>query len=157
MANDISASLRQMNTMQDLDKAKNLLKQNNCSLVVVNHGRVVFETRSSGIRGLLEAVKKAGKELKGSAVADKIVGEAAAQVCAYSQMHRVFAEILSQCGKDVLEENRIDYEYENLVPHILKMNKSDLCPFEKIVKGSKSPEEAYLRLQRSADSLPVCK
>ena len=157
MANDISASVRQMNAMHDLDKAKSLLKQDNCSLVVVNHGCVVFETRSSGIRGLLEAVKKVGKELKGSAVADKIVGEAAAQVCAYSRVDRVFAETLSQCGKDVFEENSIGYEYENLVPHILNMNRSDLCPFEKIVKGSKSPEEAYLRLQQSTDILPVRK
>jgi len=136
------------NTMQDLAIAKNVLKKNNDTLVIVKKGRVLFETNSPGIRGLLTAVEKIGKELKDSAVADKLVGEAAAQLCAYSNVTGVFAVTLSHCGKDVLEKNNIDYEYENLVPHILNFNKTDLCPFEKLVMGCKSPEEAYEKLKQ---------
>jgi len=136
-------------TMQDLAVAKNVLKKNNDNLVIVKDGRVLFETNSPGIRGLLTAVEKIGKELKGSAVADKIVGEAAAQLCAYSNIIKVFAVTLSRCGKDVLEKNGIGYEYENLVPHILNFKKTDLCPFEKLVEECKSPEEAYERLRQA--------
>jgi hypothetical protein len=135
--------------MKDLDIAKNVLKKNNDTLVIVKHGRVVFETNSSGIRGFLTAIEKIGKELKGSAVADKIVGEAAAQLCAYSEVNEVFAVTLSQCGKNLLEENNIRYEYENLVPHVLNLRKTDLCPFEKLVTGCSSPEEAYEKLKKS--------
>jgi len=136
--------------MLDLEIAKNLLKKNKDSLVIVKRGKVLFETSSPGIRGLLTAVEEIGKELKGAAVADKIVGEAAAQVCAYSRVIRVFATTLSQCGKDVLDKNHIRYEYENIVPHILNSMKTNLCPFEKLVSGSKSPEEAFKRLKQSA-------
>lgn len=137
------------NTMQDLDIAKNLLKRNNDTLVIVRNGEVLLETDSSGIQGLVAAIEKIGEELKGSAVADKLVGEAAAQLCAYSDVLEVFAVTLSKCGKGVLEKNHIRYEYENLVPHILNLNKTDLCPFEKIVTGSRSPEDAFRRLKKA--------
>jgi hypothetical protein len=134
--------------MKDLDVAKDLLTRSNCALVIVKDGQVLLETNASGIRGFLIALDKIGKNMEGSALADKIVGEAAAQLCAYSHVREVYAFILSQCGKDVLEKNGIDYEFENLVPHILNMKQTDLCPFEKLVAGSRSPEEAHERLRR---------
>ncbi len=136
--------------MQDLEMAKSILKKNNDTLVIVKRGRVLFETNSSGIKGLLTAIESVGKELKESAVADKLVGEAAAQLCVYSNVSKVFAVTLSRCGKDILERYDIGYEYESLVPHILNINKTDLCPFEKLVAGSSSPQEAYERLKQSA-------
>lgn len=142
-------SKKSAHAMQDLDIAKNLLKKNNDTLVIVKDKEILFETDSSGIRGLLVAIEKVGKKLKASAVADKLVGEAAAQLCAYSNVLEVFAVTLSQCGKDVLKRNNIRYEYENLVPHILNLDKTDLCPFEKIVMGSKSPEDAFRRLKKA--------
>lgn len=135
--------------MRDLDLAKNVLKKNNDTLVIVKKGRVLFETNSSGIRGLLTAIERIGKDMRSSAVADRLVGEAAAQLCAYSNVNKVFAVTLSRCGKDILEKHEIGYEYENLVPHILNFNKTDLCPFEKLVAGSSNPKEAYERLKQS--------
>jgi len=136
--------------MQDLDIAKSLLKKNNDNLVIVKNGTVLYETVSAGIGGLLTAIEKFGKELRDSSIADKIVGEAAAQLCAYSNVIEVFAMTLSQCGKDVLDKNSIRYEYEKLVPHILSKKKTDLCPFEKQVAGCKTPQEAYEKLTQLA-------
>lgn len=134
--------------MKDLEQAKDLLRKQNYALVIVKDGQVLHETNASGIRGFLIALDKIGKSIEGSALADKIVGEAAAQLCAYSDVREVYAVVLSQCGKDVLEKNNIHYEFENLVPHILNMKQTDLCPFERFVAGSKSPEEAYERLRK---------
>jgi len=135
--------------MSDLEKAKNLLKRNNFSLVIVRNGRVLFRTNAPGIRGLLTAVDKMGGKMRGSSVADKIIGEAAAQLCAYSHVREAYAVTLSRCGKEVLEKNDVRYEYKDLVPHVLNMQKTDLCPFEKIVAGSSSPQEAFERLKRA--------
>lgn len=140
--------------MKDLDLAKNLLRKRNCALVIVKDGQVLLKTDASGIRGFLMALDKIGKNIEGSAVADKIVGEAAAQLCAYSRVREIYAVVLSQCGKDVLEKNHIHYEFENLVAHILNMNRNDLCPFEKLVAGSRSPEEAHERLRRGTSTSP---
>jgi hypothetical protein len=135
--------------MEDLDIAKNRLIEASFSLVIVKNRKVLFETSASGIRGFLIAIERIGKDLKDSALADRIVGEAAAQLCVYSDVREVYAVVLSQCGKDVLEKNCIHYEHVKLVPHILNMKKTGLCPFEKIVAGSNTPEEAYRRLTKS--------
>jgi len=135
--------------MKDIEFAKNMLKKNNANLVIVKDGKLLFETRTTGIRGLLNAIDEIGDELKGSTAADKIVGEAAAQILVYSKVDRVFAVTLSQCGRDILTRNNIDYSYESLVPHILNLSKTDLCPFEKTVAGASNPSEAYERLRKS--------
>ena len=136
--------------MNDLNTAKDLLSRNNRSLVIVKNRRVLFETNTRGIRGLLRAVDKLGKNMENSAVADKIVGEAAAQLFAYSRVREVYAVTVSQCGKNVLEKNGIRCEFEDLVPHILNLKKTDLCPFEKIVAGISSPKEVLERLRKAA-------
>ena len=102
----------------------------------------------------MNAVEKLKEAMSNSSVADKIVGEAAAQLCAYSKVAEVYAITLSQCGMDLLVRHHIRYEYENVVPHILNAKKTDLCPFEKLVVGSRNSEEAYERLRRSVQPLP---
>ena len=134
--------------MKDIDLAKEWLRNNNNALVIVKDGLALYQSTASGIQSLLMALDKIGSEMKGSALADRIVGEAAAQLCAYSRVREVYAVILSSCGRDVLERNDIYYEYENMVPHILNMKKTDLCPFEKMVAGGISPQEAYERLRK---------
>jgi hypothetical protein len=136
--------------MKDLDTAKNRLLEENRALVIVRNREVLFETNASGIRGFLLAIERIGKNMAGSALADRIVGEAAAQLCVYSHVREVYAVVLSQCGKNVLVKNHIHYEFESLVPHILNMKKTNLCPFEKIVAGSGTPGEAYRRLREKA-------
>jgi len=133
---------------RDLQIARNELKKKDCALVIAKNERILFETKASGIQGFLTAVDQLGEGVKGASVADKIVGEAAAQLCLYSEVQEVYAVTMSQCAKDLLDKNQTDYEYENLVPHILNMKKTDLCPFEKIVAGSKTPKEAYERLKK---------
>jgi len=139
----------QRRSRPDLDTAKSMLRRNKRSLVIVKNGKVLFETNASGIKGLLAAVDRIGRNMEDSAVADKIVGEAAAQLCVYSQVGEVYAVTLSQCGKDLFEKSGIHFEYGYLVPHILNMRKTDLCPFEKIVAGSDSPKEALERLRQT--------
>ena len=134
--------------MKDLELAKEMLRKHNRALVIVKAGRILHETNASGIRGFLTALDKIGSNIEGSSVADKIVGEAAAQLCAYSHVREVYAVVLSQCGKNVLERNNIHCEFGSLVPHILNMKQTALCPFEKLVAGSKSSKEAYERLRR---------
>lgn len=134
--------------MKDLDLAKESLGHGNNALVIVKDGHVLYVSSASGIQSLLTALDRIGNDMEGSALADRIVGEAAAQLCAYSHVREVYAVVLSSCGKDVLERNGIYYEYENMVPHILNMKKTDLCPFEKIVAGSATPQEAYERLRK---------
>jgi len=137
---------------RNLELAKSRLKDRNLTLVVVKDGQVIFETISQGVGGFLQAIEKLGKKLVASSVADKIVGAAAAMLCVYSEVSSVFAATISEEGIKVLENNQIIYQFENEVPNILNHDKTDVCPFEKLVIGSRDPKEAYTKLKSFAES-----
>jgi len=138
--------------MPDLKLAKLRLKEKNLTLVIVKEGKVIFETESQGVSGFLQAIEKFGKELAASSVADKIVGAAAAMLCAYSEVASVFAVTISEEGMKVLEDNNILYEFESRVPNILNYDKTDICPFEKLAASSRDPKKAYDKLKSFSKS-----
>jgi hypothetical protein len=137
---------------RDLELAKSRLKDIDLNLVIVKDGEVVFETKSQGVGGFLQAIEELGKRLVTSSVADKIVGAAAAMLCAYSGASSVFAVTISEEGIRVLEDNNIIYRFEHEVPNILNHDKTDVCPFEKLVTGSTDPKEAYTKLKSFVES-----
>lgn len=133
--------------MRDLEAAKLRLKRGNLTLVIVKDGEVIFETSLHSIKGFLEAIEKLGEKIAGSFVADRIVGRAAAMLCAYSKVAYVFAVTMSEEGREVLKHHNIPYQYENLVPNILNYKAEDLCPLEKLTLNITNPEEAYEKLK----------
>jgi len=137
---------------RDLELAKLKLKERDLTLVMVREGKIIFETKSQGVSGFLQAIEKLGKRLVASSVADKIVGAAAAMLCIYSGVSSVFAVTISEEGIRVLKDNDIIYKFENRVSNILNHDKTDICPFEKLAIGSRDPKEAYTKLKSFAKS-----
>jgi len=131
----------------DLNIAKQRLSQKNLSLVIVKNSRVLFETESHGISGLLKAVKQLQDNMAGSSVADRIVGRAAALLLAYSGVVAVFAVTVSDGGIEVLKNNHVFHEFGRRVPRILDSKKVDVCPFERLVDKFSDPKEAYEELK----------
>jgi hypothetical protein len=133
--------------LADLRYAKLELRQHNLNLVIVKNGNLVFKTRSPGIIGFLLAIEKVGADLVDASVADRIVGRAAAFLCAYAEIASVFAVTISAEGREVLKKSEIHCEYKHLVPHILNSTQTAICPFEELTSGLMDPEEAFLKLK----------
>ena len=134
--------------MPDLEIAKNHLRDKGYSLAIAKNGRIVFATRQSGVSGFLMAIDKFSMEdLVGSSIADRVVGRAAAMLCLYCAIEAVYAVVLSERGKELLQKNSIPFQFESLVPNILNRQKTGTCPFEQIVSSVSNPEEAYEKLR----------
>lgn len=133
--------------MKDLKLAERRLKEKDFNLLIVKEGKTIFATKSQGILGLLQAIEKLGEQLVESSVADRIVGRAAALLCAYFKASSVFAITMSEEGERMLRENEISYRFENRVPNILNYERTDICPFEKHVMDLTKPDEAYEKLK----------
>jgi len=134
--------------MRELEIAKQRMREKGFSLVIAKDGKVIFETKLQGVSGFLGAIEKFGREdLRGSSVADKVVGRAAALLCVYCGVKAVYASVLSEGGKEMLEKNSVALEFENLVPNILNQLKTDACPFEKVVTTVADAEKAYEKLK----------
>jgi hypothetical protein len=131
----------------DLNLAKNRLIQKGLSLVIVKDAKVFFETESHGISDLVKAIEKLRDDAKGSSVADRIVGRAAALLFVFSGVKAVFAVTASDGGIEVLKKNSVFCEYESRVTSVLNLKRTDVCPFEKLVAKLSSPEKAYEMLR----------
>jgi len=131
----------------DLSLAKQRLSQKNLSLVIAKNGRVLFETESHGIIGLLKAIKQLQDNMACSSVADRIVGRAAALLLVYSSVVAVFGVTSSDGGIEILKNSHVFHEFERRVPCILDSKGVDVCPFERLVARFSHPKEAYKELK----------
>jgi Domain of unknown function (DUF1893) len=130
----------EMNT--DLEIARKRLIENRVSLSIVKEGKIHFESRSNGLKDLFWAVNKLGTSLRNASIADQIVGKAAAFLFVYSRANSVFAITISEKGLKLLEENDVSAQFQNIVPNVLNRERTDVCPFEKLVLNCRDAKEA---------------
>ncbi len=117
------------------------------TLVIVNSGKIIFETNAHGIMGLLNAIEFLGAKMRQSSIADKIVGRAAALLCAYSKVYAVYAVTIDENGRQILRNNEIVCQFEKIVPYILNLKQDSICPFEKLLIDISDPKEAFEKLE----------
>jgi hypothetical protein len=143
--------------MNDLEIAKNQLYRKELTLAIVKNGEVLFETHSHRISGFLGAIEQFGARLEGASVADRVAGKAIALLCVYAKIKEVYAEVLSKKAKTVFEQSGINHEWKELVDHILDLNKSGVCPFEKAAESISDPKDAYRIFKALQESLKACR
>ncbi|MGB9676515.1 MAG: DUF1893 domain-containing protein [Candidatus Bathyarchaeales archaeon] len=85
--------------------------------------------------------------MRGSSVANKVVGKAIALLCAEAKVRAVYAIVLSEKARSVLQKYAIQHELETLVEKILAPNKTEICPFEKLADELTNPAEAYIKFK----------
>ena len=137
--------------MDDLSKAKELLKAGGitCALVA---GDYEFISNRNGIAPLLELLDD-GVDKSGGSVADKIVGKAAALLYALMGVKRVYAEVLSEAGRETLLAHGVEVEYGTLTDKILNRTGDGPCPMENAVKDCSDPIEAKKILTATLERL----
>ncbi|MBS7615681.1 DUF1893 domain-containing protein [Candidatus Bathyarchaeota archaeon] len=131
----------------DLEKAKRRLKSENLTLSIVKKSEIIFESRTHGIFGFLEAIEKLGDKLRDASVADKIVGKAIALLCIYAKVKAVYALTMSKEAEHALKECGVYFERDKLVNEILDASGKEMCPFEKIALTIVDPNEAYRKFK----------
>jgi hypothetical protein len=127
-----------------LDTYFDELDRSGMCLIVWKGKEIVFRSASKGIRPHLEAINRLGKTvLKGSIIADKIVGRAAALLILYSVPKEVHAGVITTKARELLETGGVLVLKETEVPAIKERDGRIYCPFEAMVQGISDPEEAY--------------
>lgn len=105
-----------------------ILHEGGHSLVVANGDICTFDGR--GVSDLFQLLEDDPGFLCGAAVADKVVGKAAAALMALAGVRELYADIISQPALDLLRSNGIQIEYGKIVPHIINRAGTGLCPLE---------------------------
>ena len=117
--------------MNNIIKAKALLVGENTLALVKDN--VSYTSTKNGLAPMLEFIEK-GYDLTDFAVADRVVGKAAAMLFCYAKINLVYAAIISSKALDYLNHNNVYVTYDRLVDNIYNRTKTGLCPMEQTVQ-----------------------
>jgi len=133
--------------MGDLELAEHELKSRNMNLVIVKNCAVLCRSMAHGMKGLLQAIEEYDGELARTAVADKIIGRAAAMLCVYSRVKAVFAITMTEGALRLLMKNQVAHKFDRHVGRLMNSQGTDICPFERAIREIDDPEEAFKTLR----------
>ncbi len=114
------------------EKAISMVRDNTASCVVVKKGRIISAESPRGISHIVDLHDK--NMLKGTFVADKIIGKAAAIIFILSGIKACFGETVSKSAIDLLEKNGIKVTYDICTDVIENRTGDGMCPMEMTVK-----------------------
>ncbi len=106
-----------------------------------------FTDDGRGISPMIRLIEE-GRDLHGYAVADIIVGKAAAMLFIKAGIHEVYGEVMSRAGYDCLQQHDIPCAYGKLTEKIINRKGDGICPMEQTVALIDDPEEGTIALQQ---------
>lgn len=136
---------------KNLEKAKMLLEQTGSTCVLCSD-EIILTDKRRGVRPLLDLLE-CNTSVAGFSAADKVVGKAAAFLYCLLGIKCLYAPVISQPALAVLQQARIDTEYEQLVPAIRNRTGDGFCPMESAVLNITDASEALLAIQEALKKL----
>ena len=135
--------------IDDMDRARKVLSTTDCSVVVVKNGSILTKKQGNGIKPILEAIEELGQDMRGSIIGDRILGKASALLCVYAKASGVYSKQATKTAIAVLIRAGIPGQTDEMIPYIKNRRGDGLCPFEKMLSDTDSPEDAYGILKKT--------
>lgn len=135
-----------------MERLKELLHRHGHSLALCRACGVVTAYNGRGVSDLLCLLTEYPELLRGSLVADKVVGKGAAALMAAGGVREVYADLMSQPALELLHTYNITATYGTLAPHILNRAKSGLCPVETLCAPCQTAEECVPLIRQFIES-----
>ena len=123
----------------------------NNSLQVYEGDRLLFASKKDRLVPLLEYIDRLAPYHRQVVIFDKIMGNAAALLCAKANCQEVYSPLGSQLAIDTLDKYGIKYHLTETIPYIQKPNRENMCPMEKL-SLNKEPEEFYEAIKNIINS-----
>lgn len=123
-----------------MSRAARLLEQGDYTCAACLGDRV-YTARERGVKPLADWLRR-GVDLMGFSAADKVVGKAAAFLYVLLGVRCLYAPVLSEPARAVLEKFGVEVTWDTLVPYIINRRGDGMCPFEAAVMELTDPREA---------------
>jgi len=105
-----------------------LLHQGDYSCVIQNGDTRVFNRK--GVADIYTLLENEPEFLRGSQIADKIVGKAAAALMILGNVKSIYADIISEPALELLREADVPVDFARIVPFIRNRDNTGWCPLE---------------------------
>lgn len=137
-----------------MNKIIDILHKGNYSCVVENFDHI-FTFSGAGVSDLYDMVTNKPCFLKEAAIADKVVGKAAAALMILGKVNRVYAEVISLSALVLLRHAYIETDFGQVVVGIHNRDKTDWCPLEKMCYQKESPEEILQQVEEFRKNIRI--
>lgn len=141
--------MRTMNN--DTEIAKNTLIKNGYTCVLYSNG-IEHHSTLRGVQPLIDFLES-GQDFSGFCAADKTVGAGAAHLYVLLGVQEVWANIISEDGRNILQQNNISVFCESVVPFIINRTGDSVCPIETAVKGITCSPKALVTIKQTLETL----
>ena len=128
-------------------EAASLIEKGGKACVAVKDGVIAASRDGRGVAPLLDILDREPENLRGAILVDKVIGRAAAAICAVGGVRRVYGFTVSDEAADFLAAHGIGCVARASVPRILNRDKSGLCPMERACEGLDDPEKMVAALR----------
>ena len=128
------------NKMTDLEKAKQILDEENCTLVLCN-GDDIYKTDKKGLEPVIECIES-GNDYWDWTACDKVVGRAAAFLYVLLGVKEVHAKVMAKLAIQILDKAEIKYSTDLFVNQINSPDGKTIHPLEDAVLRSGSANNA---------------
>lgn len=118
------------------------LNEEGLSLIANRQGKI-YTSKLHGIGPIINPMKDNLYYFEDAIVVDKVIGKATAMLLILSKVKYIYAYVLSEKAKEILDQNQVDYDYEKLVPYIINRTHDGMCPMEQTVYNLTDLNEAY--------------
>ncbi len=125
------------------------------AVVAARNGVIVAVEEGRGIAPLIKLLDE--MKLQGALVVDKVIGRAAAAICAQGGARKVCTPLAGKGAAELLEKRGIVFEAGQTVERILNRDKTDSCPMEKAVAGMDDPAKMVETLRKKVAELRKAK
>ncbi|SHI73137.1 DUF1893 domain-containing protein [Parasporobacterium paucivorans] len=140
-----------------LNRAIRILKDQDAGCVICWNDQEALVENEIGIKTLMNCLRKDKNAFAGGAVADRVIGKAAALLIVLGGGEAAYGELMSEKAVEVFRKHGILYEYGTLVPFIENRTQTGCCPMEETVWDIGNPEEAFDALERTISRLMQAK
>ena len=135
----------------NLEKAKEILILGDYTCVLFN-GTQKHYSNQKGVRPLIEFLES-NIDFSNYCAADKVVGAGAAHLYVLLKVKSVWAYVLSNAAKVILESNNIKVHFNKQVPYIINRTGDGMCPIELCVSGITDSNDALVAIRKRLKEL----
>lgn len=129
--------------MTKIELVKERLYETNASLVVLYENGKLKEYYNRRVNDIVFIIKENADALRGAVIADKVIGKVAASLLTVSGVQEIYADVISEYGKKVLDNNKIKYEYKTKTEYVKNNTQTGMCPMEEKFKDENNLKVIY--------------
>lgn len=130
---------------QDLERAKETMIFDGYTCIIT-HENIMFKSKDKGVQPLLDWLYS-GNKYTGWRLCDKVVGKAAAYLHIILGVREIYADVISEPAKKLLEDNNVVVNAAEIVPEILNDAKDGPHPLETAVENITDINDSIMTIE----------